>query len=98
MIKLFEIYSSDVPQADELKIYETVQKKWSVRELWVNPSQVVSISEYEVPDEAIASLPPGLLTDAGFSSVNMSGGYHGSAIVAVGNPRYVAEKILELRR
>jgi hypothetical protein len=98
MIKLFEIYSSDVPQTAGLKIYETFQKKWLVREIWVNPSQVVSISEYEIPDEVIASLPQGLLTDAGFSNVSVSGGYHGSAIVAVGNPRYIAEKILELQR
>jgi len=95
MVNLFEIYSSDVPQSDELKIYETFKKKWSIREIWVNPLQVVSISEYQIPDEVIASLPKGLLTTAGFSSVNMSGGYHGSAFVTVGNPRYVAEKMLE---
>ena len=95
MVKLFEIYAIDVAQADSLKIYETFQKEWSIREIWVNPSQVVSISEYEIPDDILASLPKGLLTTAGFSNVNLSGGYLKSAFTAVGSPRYVAEKMLE---
>jgi len=98
MIKLFEIYSSDVPQTDSQKIYETFQKDWNIREVWVNPDQLVSITEHGVPDDVIASLPKGLMTEAGFSSVSVAGGYHGSSLVVVGNPRYVAEKILEAQK
>ena len=90
MIKLFEIYSSDVPQVDQQKIYETFQKKWDLRE--------VSITDHGVPDEVIASLPKGLMTEAGFSIITVAGGYHGASLVVVGNPRYVAEKILEAQK
>ena len=98
MIKLFEIYSSDVPQVDQQKIYETFQKKWDLREVWVNPTQLVSITDHGVPDEVIASLPKGLMTAAGFSIISVAGGYHGASLVVVGNPRYVAEKILEAQK
>lgn len=98
MIKLFEIYSSDVPQIDDQKIYETFQKKWGLREIWINPTQLVSITDHGVPDEVIASLPKGLMTEAGFSNVTVAGGYHAASLVVVGNPRYVAEKILEAQK
>lgn len=95
MIKLFEIFSSDVPHGNDLKIYETFRKQWNIREMWVNPDQIVSVTEKELSDEVIASLPQGLLTTAGFSNLSVTGGYHGASFVVVGNPRYVAEKILE---
>ena len=97
MIKLFEVHCFDVPQNDKRKIYQTFKKKWSIREIWVNPSQVVSITDYEMPDEVIVSLPKDLLKNAGFSNINVTGGYNGSSILAVGNPRFVAEKILEFQ-
>lgn len=98
MIKLFEIFSSDVPQGDDSKIYKTFRKQWDVREVWVNPDQIVSVTENDLSDEIIASLPQGLLTTAGFSNLNVTGGYHGASFVVMGNPRYVAEKILESQK
>jgi len=93
MVRFCEIYCSDVATSSDKSVYETFQKKWQIREVWLNPTQVVSIVDLDLGSDVIDQMPDDLVVTAGFSSVTMNDGRLGAGIKLVGNPQYVAEKM-----
>jgi len=94
MIKLCEICCSDIATTSGESVYETFQKQWQVREVWVNPAHVVSIVEFDPAPDVLAQLPKDLVVTAGFSSVVMNDGRLGAGFKLVGSPQYIAEKLI----
>lgn len=74
-------------------VCNTFQKKWDIREVWLNKDHITSLVESDLPEAADKDLPKKLIKDAGFSRLQVQNGTQMSSVLIVGGPKVVLKKL-----
>tara|TARA_B100000131_G_scaffold246633_2_gene239615 strand:+ start:320 stop:607 length:288 start_codon:yes stop_codon:yes gene_type:complete len=92
MINVVEIYTNKTNAKTSLRRDEIVSgEKYNLKEVFLNPSKIVSLSEWVPPDNAI--MPEGLNEEQVYTQIQVSVGMHGKALTVVARPIDIAKKI-----
>ena len=92
MIRVVELYTKKTNAKTSLRRDEiVVGESYSLKEIFLNPRRVVSLSEWHPPENA--NMPEGLSREQVFTQIEISAGMHGKTITAVALPSDIAKKI-----
>ena len=88
MIKLVEI-------CEVKRAASTLQKVYTLREIYVNPKHVVSLREEASFRQKLAegNMPEGLDTRQGFTRITLDRGQSGLDVIVVGQPNIIESKL-----
>jgi len=94
LVSFYEVYctSTTAGQVDGT-VCDTFEKKWEVRQTWINKNHVVSLTEHTLPDIALEELPKKMIKDAGFSRLLVLNGTQPLNIFVVGGPEITLRKL-----
>ena len=89
----YEVFFTNATAATDGTVCNTFEKKWDIREVWINKYHITYMVEADLSDSIKASLPEDLIKDAGFSRLQMQNGSQPVSMIVVDNPKMTLGKL-----
>tara|TARA_R110000744_G_scaffold82275_2_gene161591 strand:+ start:383 stop:676 length:294 start_codon:yes stop_codon:yes gene_type:complete len=93
-IPFYEVFYINTTAANtDGTVCNTFEKKWDIREVWINKDHITSLVGSDLPEAADKDLPKDLIKDAGFSRLQVQNGTQSNSVLVVGGPKVALKKL-----